>query len=130
MEIHGCSSYILEKIGSQPKTKYSGKKVLLQAKYAVRKIDLVFNNFVAQLTKYSPHLWTIVPCSFEVSLNETLCAIWYHLYNLKNIKNTHVGVLPLVKLQHEACNFNKSNIPPWVFLMFFKLYLSNIKTIK
>ena len=28
-----------------------------------------------------------------------LCAIWYHLYNLKNVKNTHGGVLLLVKLQ-------------------------------
>ena len=28
-----------------------------------------------------------------------LCAIWYHLYNLKNKKNTHGGVLLLVKLQ-------------------------------
>ena len=27
------------------------------------------------------------------------CAIWYHLYNLKNMKNTHGGVLHLVKLQ-------------------------------
>ena len=27
------------------------------------------------------------------------CAIWYHLYNLKNMKNTHGGVLILVKLQ-------------------------------
>ena len=26
------------------------------------------------------------------------CAIWYHLYNLKNVKNTHGGVLLLVKL--------------------------------
>ena len=24
------------------------------------------------------------------------CAIWYHLYNLKNVKNTHGGVLILV----------------------------------
>ena len=29
------------------------------------------------------------------------CAIWYYLYNLKNVKNTHGGVLILVKLQ--AC---------------------------
>ena len=29
-------------------------------------------------------------------------AIWYHLYNLKNVKNTHGGVLLLVKLQAEA----------------------------
>ena len=25
------------------------------------------------------------------------CAIWYHLYNLKNVKNTHGGVLLLAK---------------------------------
>ena len=31
------------------------------------------------------------------------CAIWYHLYNLKNVKKTHGGVLILVKLQAEAC---------------------------
>ena len=30
------------------------------------------------------------------------CAIWYYLYNLKNVKNTHGGVLILVKLQTEA----------------------------
>ena len=28
-----------------------------------------------------------------------LCAIWYHLYNLKNVKNTHGRVLLLVKLK-------------------------------
>ena len=31
------------------------------------------------------------------------CAILYHLYNLKNVKNTHGGVLMLVKLQALAC---------------------------
>ena len=30
------------------------------------------------------------------------CAIWYHLYNLENVKNTHGGVLVLVKLQVSA----------------------------
>ena len=40
------------------------------------------------------------------------CAIWYHLYNLKNVKNTHGGVLTLVKLQAKT----------WVFFTFFKLY--------
>ena len=30
------------------------------------------------------------------------CAIWYHLHNLKNVKNTHGGVLILAKLQAEA----------------------------
>ena len=42
------------------------------------------------------------------------CAIWYHLYNLKNVTNTHGGVLRLVKLQ--------SNTPPLVFFTFLKLY--------
>ena len=45
------------------------------------------------------------------------CAIWYHLYNLKNVKNTHGGVLILVKLQAY-----KINTPPWVFFMSSKLY--------
>ena len=50
------------------------------------------------------------------------CAIWYHLCNLKNVKNTHGGVLLLVKSQAKACNFNKSNTPPWLFVTFFKLH--------
>ena len=45
-------------------------------------------------------------------------AIWYHLYNLKNVKNTQRGVLLLA----EACNYTKSNTPPWLFITFFKLY--------
>ena len=40
-----------------------------------------------------------------------LCAIWYHLYNLKNVKNTY-GVVLLCK----SCT------PPWVFSKFFKLH--------
>ena len=42
------------------------------------------------------------------------CAISYHLYNLKNVKNTHGEVLI-------SCNFAKINTPPWVFFTFFKL---------
>ena len=34
------------------------------------------------------------------------CAVWCHVHNLKNVINTHGGVLP----------------PPWVFFTFFKLY--------
>ena len=37
------------------------------------------------------------------------CAIWNHFYSLKNVKNTHRGVLLLV---------TKSNTPPWVFSRF------------
>ena len=51
------------------------------------------------------------------------CASWYHLYNFKNVENTHGGVLLLVKLQASACNVTKSNTLPWVFFTFFKLYI-------
>ena len=34
-----------------------------------------------------------------------LCAIWYQLYNLKNVKNTHGGVLLLVTLQAQSVPF-------------------------
>ena len=43
------------------------------------------------------------------------CAIWYHLNNFKNVKNTHRGMLLLVKLQVTVCNFTMSNCPSWVF---------------
>ena len=42
-------------------------------------------------------------------------AIWYHLCNLKILKYTNGALLLLVKLQTLACNFTKSNTPPWVF---------------
>ena len=51
-----------------------------------------------------------------------LCAIWYHLYNIKNVKNTHGELILLVKLHVEACNFTKSITPPSVLFMFFKLH--------
>ena len=41
--------------------------------------------------------------SVSHTLHETLLAIYYNLYNLKNVKNTDGGVLLLVKLQAEAC---------------------------
>ena len=46
------------------------------------------------------------------------CVIWYYLYNLKNVKNTHEGVLILVKLQASACNFTKINTLPRCFSQF------------
>ena len=35
-----------------------------------------------------------------------LCVIWYHLYNFKNVKNTHGGVLLLLKVSvlHGCCS--------------------------
>ena len=51
---------------------------------------------------------------------EVISQVWYHLYNLKDLKSTHGGVLLLVT--DKACNFTKCNIPPWVFFTFLKLY--------
>ena len=34
----------------------------------------------------------VIPCS---GVCEMLCVFWYHLYNFKNAKNTHGGVLIL-----------------------------------
>ena len=43
------------------------------------------------------------------------CAILYHLYNLKDVKNTHGRVLLLIKvLVKKACDFTKTKT--WVFL--------------
>ena len=39
---------------------------------------------------------------------ETLCTIWYYFYNLKNVKNTHEGVLLLVKCSSRLSNGTKS----------------------
>ena len=39
----------------------------------------------------------------------------------KKRENTHGGVLLLVVLQAEACDFIKSNTPPWVFFTFSKM---------
>ena len=61
-------------------------------------------------------IWYFVNFSLYVrvfwlsSLYMMRCAIWYHLHNFKNVKNTHGGVLHLVKLQALACNSTKSKL--------------------
>ena len=53
------------------------------------------------------------------------------MYNLKNVKKTHRGVLLLVKLQTKACNFTKSNTSLCVNFTFCKLYkVSHIQSRK
>ena len=56
-----------------------------------------------------------------ISRYETLCAIWYHLYNLKNVKNTHGRVLNFSKVAGSALHLYKKYTPPWVFFTFFKI---------
>ena len=50
--------------------------------------------------------------SFRVS-NETFCAICYHLYNLKNMKNPHREVLLLEKLQIIQMIPNRAKHQKW-----------------
>ena len=42
--------------------------------------------------------------------------------SLRNVKNTHGGVLLFKKLPTLVCNFTKSNNPTYVFFTFFKLH--------
>ena len=44
-------------------------------------------------------------------INVMRCAIWYYLNNLKNMKNTHGGVLILVKLQASGFNIISVDFP-------------------
>ena len=50
----------------------------------------------------------------------TSCTIWYHLYNLKNVKAIHGVVLISAKFLSEASNLTKSSTPSRVFFTFFK----------
>ena len=50
------------------------------------------------------------------------CAIWEHLHNLKNVKNTHWRSVNFSKVAGLVCNFTKINTPRWVLFTFFKLY--------
>ena len=43
------------------------------------------------------------------------CAIWYNLYNLKNVKNPYGGVLLLVKLQAKRATLLKVHSSMGVF---------------
>ena len=55
----------------------------------------------------------------DMKLGLSCFAIWYHLYKLKkNVKNTHRGVILLVKLQTKACNFTKVTLFHWCFSRF------------
>ena len=57
-----------------------------------------FLNYYLSFRDAKPNSVFYIDCTIIVMR----CAIWYHLYNLKNVKNTHRGVLFLVKLQAEA----------------------------
>ena len=73
---------------------------------------------------YSTHLYYFSWGNFRPTL--IIPEMWWDalrdLYNLKNVKNTHGGVLLWAKLQTLACSFTKSNTSLRVFFTFLKLY--------
>ena len=82
--------------------------------------------FTTKLPSILSFLKKLLPTIFQYHVliansDVMFCAIWYHLYNLKNVKNTHGGVLLLVKMQASS-NFTKSNTPPRMFFTFLKLH--------
>ena len=71
-------------------------------RFTIKKIKFVSQ--ICIIPNISPIIISrIAQPTFVSNYNEFLyvvcCAIWYHLYNLKNAKKTHGGVLILVKLQ-------------------------------
>ena len=87
---------------------------LLPSVLSLNKFKILFSSFIQfRFIQFlcSSVNWFII---------ETLCAVWYHLYNLKNVRK-HGGVLLSLKLQASSCNFTNINIPP-SFFTFFKLY--------
>ena len=65
------------------------------------------------INKLFLHCYRLAPFVYFLKRYETLCRIWYHLYNFKNVKNTHRLVLLLVKLQFifKILNSFQANIP-------------------
>ena len=47
------------------------------------------------------------------------CAIWYHLYNLENVKNIHAGVLLLVQLQALSKCYQIAQCIKYLIFLFF-----------
>ena len=85
------------------------------------KCNKIFQEFKFSLSDVYLHQ-DVVFFTLSFTLFESLCAILCHLYKFENMQNTHGGVILLVKLQVEACDFTKSNTPSWLFFTFFKLY--------
>ena len=61
------------------------------------------------------------------------CAIWYYLYNLKNVKNTHRAVLILVKLQayaFEVCGLKEEREESFKYKrMHIDYYWRNVRSL-
>ena len=54
----------------------------------------------------------------KVHINQSSYESLSSIFDLKNVKNTHGGVIILVKLHAEACNFTKNNMSISGFLSY------------
>ena len=69
-----------------------GKMKHQYVEFLLYKLNLSHLSFIS--------MFLIVPVLRDsVATYEMLCAIYYHLYTLKNVKSTHGGVSLLIKLQ-------------------------------
>ena len=69
-----------------------GKMKHQYVEFLLYKLNLSHLSFIS--------MFLIVPVLRDsVATHEMLCAIYYHLYTLQNVKSTHGGVLLLIKLQ-------------------------------
>ena len=89
----------------------------------------LFGKMLNQVVELSRSLFSqkVLSWTFIVVQYETLCAIWYHFYHLKNVKNTHAGVLHLVKLQAEVWSlqlYTESNTSIWAIWVFFTFFIN------
>ena len=91
-------------------------------------LSITSRSIQASILKIKPHIiksvYTIgsrkvlvVPATFLLKLQGFICGALHNFVlfvQFKNVKSTHGGALLLVKLQ-------KSNTPPWVFFLVFKI---------
>ena len=77
--------------------------------------------FFLTLQHFSVHSFLYHELWFA-NISLLLCAIWYHMHNLKNVKNNDGGVLLLVKLQTELSTLLKVALLHRYFSRFLKLY--------
>ena len=80
--------------------------------------SLTVRSFIHQKGQPLPTVNYVIFFFFGCFCFEELCPIWYHLYVLKNVENSHGGVLLLLKSQTPVCNFSKSNYLQWVIFTF------------
>ena len=78
----------------------SGKRQWYVIQLWAMKTDIaLFLSSVSLNTAPAP--WVSLPSQIsKICIYETLCAIWYHLCNLKSVKNIHGGAILLKNKQH------------------------------